>query len=328
MKRIFLLYCGMICAMLALADDNNATLWVGESHTFSVPITYDSTKTSVVYWENMHWDYESESDSYYYTIDAIEASSTDEQATATVCIKNFFPETKHVVFRYTEVKKMKIVPWSSWTEVFRNEKTKTFNMECNKVGITINPSSMDLQVGESKNLQWQFSPTPPAGSPLPTVSFRSSNNEIATVAANGRVTGKSIGKATITAETNYATTATCEVNVTPILSSSISIEPSSASILEGSNLQLHATILPENTSNSSVTWTSNNNNVATVDANGLVTAKKRGNATITAKTSDGSNISANCSIRVLRADVNGDGDVNVTDVVLLIDMLTGAIQFD
>jgi uncharacterized protein YjdB len=212
--------------------------------------------------------------------------------------------------------------------VFRNEKTKTFNMECNKVGITINPSSMDLQVGESKNLQWQFSPTPPAGSPLPTVSFRSSNNEIATVAANGRVTGKSIGKATITAETNYATTATCEVNVTPILSSSISIEPSSASILEGSNLQLHATILPENTSNSSVTWTSNNNNVATVDANGLVTAKKRGNATITAKTSDGSNISANCSIRVLRADVNGDGDVNVTDVVLLIDMLTGAIQFD
>ncbi len=324
MKRLVLLYCGLICAMLAMADNNTASLWVGESHTFSVPIENKNTNTLIVYWEDMRWDYESEADGVYFAMDASESSSSDEQATATVSLTQFFTGTKHVIFHYTEVRKVKIL-WT-WNET-RKDYTKTFSINCNQVGITFNPSSINLQMGDKQNLQWTLSPTPPAGAPSATITFSSSNNDVATVDARGCVTGKSVGKATITAETNYATSASCVINVTPVLASSISIEPSSVSLSVGSNIQLRA-VLPENTSDKSVTWASDNKNVATVDANGLVTAIKKGNATITAKTKDGSNLSAQCSIQVMQADANGDGIVDVSDVVLIIDMALGKITFD
>ena len=169
---------------------------------------------------------------------------------------------------------------------------------------------------------------PPAGAPMPTVvSFVSNKEAIATVDANGCVTGNSVGKATITAQTNYATSATCVVNVTAVLATSISIVPSSTVLMIGSSVQLRA-VLPENTSNKKVTWSSSNKNVATVDANGLVKAVKQGEAIITAKTADGSNLSAQCSVKVVQGDVNGDGIMDIKDVVDLIDIVLGNIKFD
>lgn len=324
MKRLCLFYCGLICALMAMADDNSATLWVGESHTFSVPIE----PTTILgnfggYWKNMRWEYESETDNAYFTIDSSETSSGSEysgQAKATVSLSNYFSGTKHVVFRYTQVTQLAF-------SLITSNGSKTFDIECNQAGITITPSSIDLQVGDKQNLQWTLSPTPPAGIPGAAVLFSSSNNEIAMVDVNGCVTGKSIGQATITAETNYATSASCVINVTPIWSSSISIDPSSATLLTGSTIQLHA-VLPENASANSVTWASSNVNVATVNANGMVSAVNKGNTTITATLTDGSNTCALCSIRVLQGDVNGDGVVDVSDVILIIDMVLGTITFD
>ncbi len=59
-----------------------------------------------------------------------------------------------------------------------------------------------------------------------------------------------------------------------------------------------ATLLPENAKNKSVTWSSSDVNIATVDNNGLVTAIKAGTAQITATTCDGTNLSASCDINV------------------------------
>jgi len=67
--------------------------------------------------------------------------------------------------------------------------------------------------------------------------------------------------------------------------------------LIGRKLQLEATITPENATNKTVTWTSSNPEVATVDANGLVTAVANGTCTITATTTDG-NFTATCNITV------------------------------
>ena len=61
---------------------------------------------------------------------------------------------------------------------------------------------------------------------------------------------------------------------------------------------LTATVLPSNATNKSVMWTSSNTSVATVDANGKVTAVANGTATITAKTNDGSNLIATCKVTV------------------------------
>ena len=77
-----------------------------------------------------------------------------------------------------------------------------------------------------------------------------------------------------------------------------------------------------------MTLASNNTAVATVDANGVVTAKSKGLATITATASDGSNVTGQCSIVVLEGDVNGDGVVDVADANIVIDIILGKIVFD
>lgn len=80
---------------------------------------------------------------------------------------------------------------------------------------------------------------------------------------------------------------------------SVSLSPSEATIPLGSTQGLTATVLPTTTSDQSLTWTSNNEAVATVDENGLVTALQAGEATITAKTNDGSNKSATALVKVI-----------------------------
>ena len=66
----------------------------------------------------------------------------------------------------------------------------------------------------------------------------------------------------------------------------------------GQTATLQATVSPSNASNKSVTWTSSNPSVATVDSNGVVTAVSNGTATITVMTSDGSNKTATCAVTV------------------------------
>lgn len=85
---------------------------------------------------------------------------------------------------------------------------------------------------------------------------------------------------------------TTGVNGPNLNSSSISLESISLNIDKISlninqTSQLKATILPQNATNQAVTWTSSNNNIATVSSTGLITAKAKGNAIITVTTKDG-----------------------------------------
>ena len=79
---------------------------------------------------------------------------------------------------------------------------------------------------------------------------------------------------------------------------SISITPKNCTLDAGDEMTLMVKILPSNTPNKNVLWTSNNNNVASV-IDGVVTAHKAGTAIITAATTDGSSLSAQCIVTVL-----------------------------
>ncbi len=137
---------------------------------------------------------------------------------------------------------------------------------------------------------------------LPTYQWSSSNPSVLTVDQNGLVTAVGVGTATITVSavgTNVsATTETITVSV--IEAQSITINEGgywdTFELYEGETKQLTATIQPENTTDKTVTWSSNNTAVATVDQNGLVTAMGIGTATITVTTSNG--VSNGTNIRV------------------------------
>ena len=117
-----------------------------------------------------------------------------------------------------------------------------------------------------------------------TVTWTSDNDLIASVSSTGLVTSKSVGSATITA-TVEGKSATAKVTITPVPVESVSIAPSSASLVIGSTVQLSATTKDAsgNTlTGRTVTWSTSDASIASVDANGLVTAHATGTATITA----------------------------------------------
>lgn len=82
------------------------------------------------------------------------------------------------------------------------------------------------------------------------------------------------------------------------LCSKITLNQTSATIKTKDQLQLTATIEPSNANNKSLTWSSSNESVATVDSTGLITGVHKGTCIITASSTDGSNIKATCNLEV------------------------------
>ena len=99
-----------------------------------------------------------------------------------------------------------------------------------------------------------------------------------------------------------------------ILATSISLNNTVTELTEGENFQLIATVLPSNATNKTVTWSTSNSSVATVNSNGLVTAHAVGGATITATTTDGTDLSASCSVTVNEDLSNYDNYLSMDNI--------------
>ncbi|WP_239023302.1 Ig-like domain-containing protein [Flavobacterium endoglycinae] len=91
---------------------------------------------------------------------------------------------------------------------------------------------------------------------------------------------------------------------TGVAVTTVSLSPTTASLNVGGTQQLTPTVLPSNATNKSVTYSSNNTSVATVNTSGLITAVANGTATITVTTVDGSKTST-CTVTVSTAPSGG-----------------------
>ena len=133
------------------------------------------------------------------------------------------------------------------------------------------------------------------------VTWKSSDKSAAIVDANGVVTAIAVGEAIITATTTDGTnlSATCKVTVVPTLATSITLDKAEISLEATERATLIASVLPELATDKSVKWSSSNESVTIVDANGVVTAISVGEAIITAATTDGSNLTASCKVIVI-----------------------------
>ena len=153
--------------------------------------------------------------------------------------------------------------------------------------IRIQPTSLNLSPGQTAQLQAQ--PLDADGNPLVArvILWFTNNASVATVSADGLVTAHSLGTATITA-TSEGKSATTSLTVSAPLPNAVVLTPAQLLVEEGNSAQLSAQVLDDQgreLPNSTVTYSSSNNGVASVSANGLVTGVSPGKAIITGSSS-------------------------------------------
>lgn len=161
--------------------------------------------------------------------------------------------------------------------------------------VSLNAEAVEMTEGDELMLIATISPKDADNKSL---IWSSSNLSIASV-LEGKLTALKAGKAIITVKTDDGgKIATCEVTVNAkvYLATGVILDKMSATLTEGDELTLTATVCPDNATNKNVTWSSSDNTVVSV-SNGNVTALKAGKATITVRTDDGGK-TANCEITV------------------------------
>ena len=165
------------------------------------------------------------------------------------------------------------------------------------IGITFEDTTLTLKKGESQQLSVLLNPSD--ATEYDTIVWESTDTDVATVDQDGYITAVDAGTASITA-TCGSYVATCTIYVIiPI--ESISITDTIRELKINQEFTLHTTILPaNNASDSTLNWSSSNDNILSVDSNGKIIARKPGTATITVKTYN--NLQDNITITVLNTE--------------------------
>lgn len=171
--------------------------------------------------------------------------------------------------------------------------TMTVRVLQKATGMKLSAVSIVLDVGESYTIEATFNPKTTTET---KIIWSTSDKSIAKVDSRGRVTAVSNGEAIITATSSNGLTAICSVKVNrPV--GGIFLDYTEYELAVGDELELEVSFDSEDVTNKKVKWKSSKSSVASVDKNGVVTAKKGGTAIITV-TSDENGMSASCVITV------------------------------
>ncbi len=197
-----------------------------------------------------------------------------------------------------------------------------------EITVNLNKTKLELKAGSSETLSVSG-----GDSSKYSVKWSSSNTSVATVSeSGGTVTAKAAGSATITAKVSASgdgviiknTELTCTVNVTPKDTPkkevTLSLSESKLALNVAGSKTLKVT--GSDGSSYSAVWSSSNVNIATVAADGTVTAKAAGSATITAEVSAGSDViikgpnKLTCSVTVTAQKNEAEVKLNKTELRL------------
>lgn len=156
----------------------------------------------------------------------------------------------------------------------------------NVSSIKINADKKAVYTGSTLGLSITVNPSDAKDK---TITWSSSDNNIATVSSDGIVTGVNPGSVTITARSNNGKESVIKISVLDSGDeiSSIRINTNGTSLKIGDSLTLIATISPSYAQDKSVTWSSSDSSVVSVNSSGVITANKIGTAIITATSSNG-----------------------------------------
>lgn len=181
--------------------------------------------------------------------------------------------------------------------------SKTIEVVVTPTGITTT-DALTLTAGEAATLETAVAPD---DATHVSISYTSSDDAIATVSASGEVTAVAAGDATITAAIDgTALSAACEITVLPAIES-VELNYTTLSLRPEGTAQLTYTVAPEEALADNVTYTSSDEAVTTVDAEGNVTAVADGTATITV---DVNGVTAECEVTVSTKTASTAGNSN------------------
>ena len=162
-------------------------------------------------------------------------------------------------------------------------------------GVSITPSNPSVYVNEWIDIYATMKPSNAES----TLSWRIADPTIATYtqSQNDRISVRGLkeGNTTITVKTENGYSATCYLTVQSLNPTGISL-PSAMSIIVGESKSINATVYPSNATYT-LSWSSDDESVATVSSSGLVYARSEGTALITAKV-NGYNLSDYCMVSV------------------------------
>ena len=166
-------------------------------------------------------------------------------------------------------------------------------------GVKLNKTTLELDVNKSQKLIATISPSNASDK---SVTWKSSNPKVASVDGNGTVKGLTAGKSVITCTSvsNSSVKATCEVTVSePLVAvKTLKLNKTSLTMMDSDPAQaLTVTILPDDAAKA-VEWSSNNEDIATVDKYGVVTPHGIGIATITCVSTVTPTKKATCRVTV------------------------------
>lgn len=163
--------------------------------------------------------------------------------------------------------------------------------------ITVDPATLTLKKGTSKTLSVKYDPADTTDNKA--VTWESSDKSVATVDANGKVTALKDGSATITAKVGKLT-ATCALTVQEKKLTGISLDKTALELSKGQSSEALKVIYTpaDTTDEKAVTWKSENESVATVDENGVVTAVAGGKTKVIATAKANNKITAVCEVKV------------------------------
>lgn len=169
-------------------------------------------------------------------------------------------------------------------------------------GVTLDKSNASISIGSTVTLTAVVAPENASNK---NIIWSSDNPSVASVDQWGKVTGITSGETLITAASvDGLKPSNCRITVNSanVAATGVSLNRTRLEIEKGGVGLLNASIYPENATDKSLTWSSDNPDVVTVDQSGKVTAKDTGMANVTVKTIDGS-YSAECIVSVVNIDL-------------------------
>jgi uncharacterized protein YjdB len=159
--------------------------------------------------------------------------------------------------------------------------------------IELNRNSLNLGISRTEQLKVNLLPLNTTSA---SIQWSSDEMAIATVDSDGLVTAHSPGVARITAETVNQLSAYCDVTVSQVMPTDITIVPRDLTLEVGNSHTLFANVLPNDATNKNVIWTSANDTIASINPDRLVIAHQVGEVYINAITTNG--LQAQCRVVV------------------------------